>query len=173
MSKEQGLVFRGSPASTVGIEVEFQLVSPATLALTDGSDLMMEGIGDKIRLKHELMRSNLEINTDVCDSIAAAEQDLYHSFTLATEEARRNDILLCCAGTHPFSDWRDQTITDNPRYMSLIKELGMVGRRFNIFGLHVHVGVSDGEKCIYVMNRLLSYLPHLLAVSANSPVGGH
>ncbi len=169
MSKERGLVFRGSSDPTVGIEVEFQLVSPATLALTDGSDLMVNGVGDKIRLKHELMRSNLEINTDICGSIEAAEQDLYKSFTIAAQEARRHDILLCCAGTHPFSGWRDQTITDNPRYHSLIKERGMVGRRFNIFGLHVHVGVSDGEKCIYVMNRLLSYLPHLLALSANSP----
>ncbi|VAV83775.1 FIG074102: hypothetical protein [hydrothermal vent metagenome] len=169
MSKEQGLVFKGSPLPTVGIEVEFQLVSAGDMALTDGSDVMIEGVGDQVALKHELMRSNLEINTAVCDSIADAEQDLYRSFTAAQEEAGRREILLCCSGTHPFSRWRDQTITDNPRYLSLIEELGMVGRRFNIFGLHVHVGVSNGGKCIYIMNRLLSYLPHLLALSANSP----
>jgi len=169
MSKEQGLVFRGSPLPTVGIEVEFQLVSAGTMALTDASDILIKEVGGKVALKHELMRSNLEINTAVCDSIEAAEQDLYRSFTVASKAAGRREILLCCSGTHPFSRWRDQTITDNPRYLSLIKELGMVGRRFNIFGLHIHVGVSSGGKCIYVMNRLLSYLPHLLALSANSP----
>lgn len=169
MVKREGLVFKGSPEPTVGVEVEFQLVSADTLALTDAAELLIGGVGDKVALKHELMLSNLEINTSVCDSIADAEHDLYGSFMAVLEEARRREILLCCAGTHPFSRWRDQTITDDPRYKSLIGELGIVGRRFNIFGLHVHVGVSDGGKCIYVMNMLLNYLPYFLALSANSP----
>jgi carboxylate-amine ligase len=169
MDKKTGLIFKGSPVPTVGIEVEFQLVSAGDMALTDGSDILLKAVGDKVALKHELMQSNLEINTAVCDSIVEAEQDLYNSFSTVLDAARASEILLCCGGTHPFSLWRDQSITNDPRYLSLIEELGMVGRRFNIFGLHVHVGVSDGGKCIYIMNRLLSYLPHLLALSANSP----
>ncbi|MFQ5742706.1 MAG: YbdK family carboxylate-amine ligase [Acidobacteriota bacterium] len=42
-------------------------------------------------------------------------------------------------------------------------------RRLMIFGLHVHVGVSSGEKAIAISNSMTTFLPHLLALSASSP----
>ncbi|MDX8404898.1 MAG: YbdK family carboxylate-amine ligase, partial [Mariprofundus sp.] len=71
--------------------------------------------------------------------------------------------------THPLSHWRDQQVTHEDRYLRLLKRLQWMARRFNIFGMHVHVGMPDGDSCIHVMNQLLPVMPVFLAISANSP----
>lgn len=162
--------FNNSPGYTVGIEVETQLINRESLALTPTSTKIINGLeAYKGSIKHELMLSNLEINTDVCSTIEEAERDLLERFEVATAEASKYNTLLNCAGTHPFSHWRDQEISEDERYRRLSERLQIIARRFNIFGLHVHVGVNGGEKCIYILNRMLYYIPHLLALSVNSP----
>jgi carboxylate-amine ligase len=162
--------FIASSAHTIGIEMEVQLLDRETLSLTPASsDIIdaLKGLGGSV--KHELLMSNLEINTDICFSVKEAGRDLYKKFDLVSKEASKHNTLLCCAGTHPFSLWRNQIMTEDARYMRLLGNLQIIARRFNIFGLHVHVGVGGGERCIYIMNRMLFYLPHLLAISTNSP----
>ncbi len=162
--------FHNSEGFTVGIEIEIQLVDLNDFGLVSTSNEIIDAIkGLKGSIKHELMMSNLEINTKVCSSITEAEEDLRKKFDVVMSEAKRHNTILCCAGTHPFSSWKDQRITDNERYRYLLETLQIVARRFNIFGLHVHVGIDGGDRCIYIMNRMLYYLPHLLALSANSP----
>jgi len=162
--------FNQSEHHSVGIEIEVQLVDRATLGLTHTSTKIIENIiGFDKAVKHELMMSNLEINTKVCRDIAEAEEDLFNKFNVVASEAGRHNTLLMCAGGHPFSLCKDQQITKDRRYKRLMEKLQVVARRFNIFGLHIHVGIDSAEKCIYVMNRMNYYLPHLLAISANSP----
>ncbi|MEE9613953.1 MAG: glutamate--cysteine ligase [Thermodesulfobacteriota bacterium] len=162
--------FKKSEGVTLGIEAEIQLVHRDTLALMNNSTDIIDSLsGLDSSVKHELLMSNLEINTCICSSVAEAERDLREKFAVVSKAAEAYDTLLCCAGTHPFSRWRDQVVTEDERYMRLMERLKIITRRFNIFGLHVHVGLEGGEKCIYVMNRMLFYLPHLLALSANSP----
>jgi carboxylate-amine ligase len=140
------------------------------MALTPTSTKIIDGLKDyKGSIKHELMLSNLEINTKICSNINEAERDLTEKFNIAITEASKYNTLLCCAGTHPFSPWKDQQITEGKRYKRLLENLRIIARRFNIFGLHVHVGINGEERCIYILKRLLYYLPHLLALSANSP----
>ena len=165
-----GVEFKGSKSHTVGIELEIQLVGEDKYALVGTSSEIidsLDGLGNSV--KHELLKSCLEINTSVCETIGEAERDLYEKTAAAIGAAAKHDTRLCFGGTHPFSRWREQSLTDDPRYKRLLKMLQIVARRFNIFGLHVHVGVKEAEGCIYVLNRLLSYLPHLLALSVNSP----
>ena len=45
------------------------------------------------------------------------------------------------AGTHPFSHWQSQLITEHDRYKVLEEDLQDVVRSILIFGLHVHVGM--------------------------------
>lgn len=162
--------FQHSQHHSVGIEIEVQLVDRDTLDLTHTSTQIIQNIdGFDDAIKHELMMSNLEINTKVCRDIAEAEKDLFSKFNIVASEADRHNTLLMCAGGHPFSLCKDQQITEDERYNRLMDKLQVVARRFNIFGLHVHVGIGSAEKCIYVMNRMIYYLPHLLALSANSP----
>ncbi|MBE9535702.1 MAG: glutamate--cysteine ligase [Proteobacteria bacterium] len=162
--------FRHSEHHSVGIEIEVQLVDRESLDLTHTSAQIIENIdGFEDSIKHELMMSNLEINTKVCQNLAEAEKDLFNKFNVVASEADRHNTLLLCAGGHPFSLCKDQQITKDRRYKRLMEKLQVVARRFNIFGLHVHVGIGSAEKCIYVMNQMIYYLPHLLALSANSP----
>jgi carboxylate-amine ligase len=77
--------------------------------------------------------------------------------------------MLLASGTHPFSRWQDQEVSDDARYRRLIDRLCWTARRFNIFGIHVHIGMPDGDTCIATLNRLLPIMPVFLAISANSP----
>ncbi|MBV9083008.1 MAG: carboxylate-amine ligase, partial [Acidobacteriaceae bacterium] len=83
--------------------------------------------------------------------------------------AKQNNLRLAAAGTHPFADWRKQDIYPDTRYEIIVEDLKMVARANLIFGLHVHVGVEDREAAIHLMNAARYFLPHILALSTNSP----
>jgi carboxylate-amine ligase len=162
--------FNDSEDFTLGIELELQLVDAETLALVPNSSKIIDSLDSfQDSIKHELMMSNLEVVSKICGDIHEAEEDLRAKLKAVLRAASLNSTRIAMASTHPFSRWRDQERTDTDRYRGLLENLQMVGRRFNIFGLHVHVGVNGGEKAIYIMNKMLYYLPHLLAVSSNSP----
>ena len=77
--------------------------------------------------------------------------------------------MLVAGATHPFGDWRDQEIYPDPRYDKVVEDLQLVARANLIFGLHVHVGIEDREAAIRIMNSIRYFLPHILALSTNSP----
>jgi len=83
--------------------------------------------------------------------------------------ARKNGLRIAAGGTHPFAEWARQEIYPDPRYQTIVEDLKMVARANLIFGLHVHIGVEDRETAIQIMNGARYFLPHLLALSANSP----
>jgi len=164
------ITFKSSKEYTLGVEVELQLIDKESLALVPKSGQIIAGLENlKTFIKPELMLSNVEVNTSPCSTIEEVQKDLLTKFDLVCREALRHDTTLSLAGTHPFSSWREQDFVPDERYGRLLNKLALVARRFNIFGLHVHVGIDSGEKCISIMNLLLYYLPHLLALSANSP----
>jgi carboxylate-amine ligase len=77
--------------------------------------------------------------------------------------------VLVAGATHPFADWREQEIYPDPRYDKVVEDLQLVARSNLIFGLHVHVGIEDREAAIHIMNSMRYFLPHVLALSTNSP----
>jgi carboxylate-amine ligase len=85
------------------------------------------------------------------------------------ELAGRSGLKIASAGTHPFSHWRDQLITEGERYQEIVKDMQQLARANLIFGLHVHVGIADREIAIHVMNQARYFLPHIYALSTNSP----
>lgn len=161
--------FHGSPAPTLGVEVELQILDPQTCNLKQGSTQILDRVGDHPRIKQELTQSTIEVITGICDTVADSTADLRGSmqelYTLGDELG----MTFASAGTHPFGQWRDQRIFPNERYQALVDKIQWPARRLLIYGLHVHVGVGSGEKAIAVMNALTTYLPHLLALSASSP----
>ncbi len=162
--------FNSSDRATLGVEIELPLVDSAGLGLVNNSSNIIAAIGElSTAVKHELLSSTIEINSRKCDSVAEAETDIFTKLGRVIEVSESLGTRSFLTGTHPFSPWREQVVTDDPRYKRLVEKLQMVARRFNIFGLHIHVGVKGGENCIYIMNRMLTYLPHMLALSANSP----
>ena len=132
---------------------------------------MGEGHDDGVhpKAKAELLQSTIEIITGICQNVAEARADLAATLAEVTEYTARRDLLLMCAGTHPFSDPVHQEITPNDRYRRLVEEMQWPARQMQIFGIHVHVGVRSAEKAIAMVNALSAYIPHFLALSASSP----
>ena len=122
------------------------------------------------RVKPEMHQSVVEIGTGVCHNIQEAQDGAPQSRggRLSTL-ARQNGLRLAAGGTHPFAHWREQEIYPDDRYHTIVEDMKMVARANLIFGLHVHIGVEDRETAIQLMNGARYFLPHILALSANSP----
>ena len=156
---------------TVGIEEEFQLVDRQTYALRSHNSQMLKAgratLGDQI--KPEMLQSVVEVGTKACANIDEAGEQVRLLRSALSQIAERDGFAIAAAGTHPWSDWRDQEITDHERYRSLVQDMQDVVRALTIFGLHVHVGIDDRQRAVEIMNEARYFLPHLLALSTNSP----
>jgi len=156
---------------SLGIEEEFQLIDPRTRGLRSHVQPLIEkGEGIlKEQLKPELHQSVIEVGTNICRDIGEARREVVALRSELATLARKHGLTIAAAGTHPFSHWKDQKITASPRYKEIIDDLQQVARANLIFGLHVHVGIEDREVAIHVMNAARYFLPHIFALSTNSP----
>jgi len=156
---------------TLGIEEEFQIVDPTTRELRSHvSEVLEEGrmlLGEKV--KPEMIQSMIEVGTGVCKDISEARADITNLRRVTSELVRKRGLVIVAAGTHPFSDWQDQKIFENPRYESIVEENQIIARSLLTFGLHVHVGIPNPERAIQIMNAIRYLLPHVLALSTSSP----
>ena len=156
---------------TLGIEEEFQIVDPVTRELRSHvSEMLAEGkllLGEKV--KPEMIQSMIEVGTGVCKNIQEAREDITKLRCIISGLAKRKDLAIVAASTHPFSKWSEQEIFEHDRYKLLVDELQMVARSLLIFGLHVHVGIADRERQIHIMNAARYFLPHVLALTTSSP----
>lgn len=159
---------------TLGIEEEFQMVDRSTGRLSSHILTILEKgaalFGEKI--KAEMLQSTVEIVTDVCPNILAARLELRNLRAMLLRLVEQEGLALISAGTHPTGSWTEQLSMPNERYIELEEELQDIARSILIFGLHVHVGVESRDLAISLMNQLRSWLPHLLALSINSPFWG-
>jgi carboxylate-amine ligase len=114
-------------------------------------------------------QSVIEVGTRVCRNIYEAREDIYDLRRNMIRLAEENGLVLVAGATHPFADWSKQEIYPDPRYDKVVEDLQLVARSNLIFGLHVHVGIEDREAAIRIMNSLRYFLPHILALSTNSP----
>ena len=166
------ITFNGSPGPTVGAELELQIIDPGTKNLVSGAPQIIERSQDETHVKPELIQSTIEINTDVCQSVAEVGQELSACIRRLLAVCDELGYEVASAGTHPFAEWSEQQVTPKERYQMLMDRCQWPARRLMIFGLHVHVGVQSGEKAVAVFNALSGFLPHLLALSASSPFFG-
>jgi len=167
--------FNPSERSTLGIEMELEVVDRTSRELVSvASEVLAElssgpGEADHPKVKHELFECTLEVITGICDTVAEARADLEVTVNEVRAHTDPRGLALMCSGSHPFSDWRAQRISPDPRYHRLVEEMQWLARRMQIFGVHFHVGVRSQEKVIAIANGLTAYLPHFLALSASSP----
>jgi carboxylate-amine ligase len=159
------------PAFTLGVEEEFQIIDPQTRELRSHvQELLEEGRRVlKERVKPEMHQSVIELGTGICKDIQEVRRDVGEMRAEIIALAARTGMRVAAAGTHPFSNWADQKIFPDPRYDKVVEEMQLLARANLIFGLHVHVGISDRALAIQIMNEALYFLPHLLALSTNSP----
>lgn len=160
-----------APSLTLGIEEEFQLIDPESRDLKSHIMQILEEGKTVIaeRVKPEIHQSVAEVGTGICRTIQDADREVRELRRLLRDLATAKGLRIAAAGTHPFADWRNQLIFPNERYDSLVEEMQLVARANLIFGLHVHIGIEDRDLQIQIMNEFRYFLPHLLALSTNSP----
>jgi len=156
---------------TLGIEEEFAIIDPETRELRSHIQEILEGgkVMLKEQIKPEMHQSVVELGTEICQSVADARAHVIELRSRLAELAGRAELKIASVGTHPFSHWRDQLITQGERYQEIVKDMQQLARANLIFGLHVHVGIADREAAIHVMNQARYFLPHIYALSVNSP----
>jgi carboxylate-amine ligase len=160
------------PSFTIGIEEEYQTIDPKTRDLRSHIDMEIIAKGKTLlreAVKPEMHQSVIEVGTGVCKNIKEAKDEIKSIRRQVIRLARDNGLRLAAGGTHPFADWRQQEIYPDARYQEIVEDMKMVARANLIFGLHVHVGVEDRETAIHIMNAARYFLPHMLALSTNSP----
>ncbi len=159
------------PPFTLGIEEEFQVIDPETRQLRSHMHQIVEGGKTllKEQVKSEMHQSVVEVGTNICFNIKEAKEEVIYLRKMVAELAKQQGLVIAAAGTHPFSMWQDQLITDNPRYHEIVNEMQDAARSNLIFGLHVHVGIQNREQGIKLMNSARYFLPHIFALSTNSP----
>jgi carboxylate-amine ligase len=156
---------------TLGIEEEFQIIDPVTRELRSHIQQLLEG-GKMILKEHaksEMHQSMIELGSEICQDIAGARHQVIKLRSELATVAAAEGLKIASAGTHPFSHWKDQLITVHERYATIVKDMQQIARANLIFGLHVHVAIPDRETAILVMNQARYILPHIYALSVNSP----
>jgi carboxylate-amine ligase len=156
---------------TIGIEEEFQIVDPETRELRSHiQEILAQGkMILKEQIKPEMHQSVVELGTEICRDVADARRQVVRLRRELAMLAARDGLLVASAGTHPFSHWMDQLITSGERYATVVNDLQQIARANLIFGLHVHIGIPDREEAIQLMNQARYFLPHIYALSVNSP----
>jgi carboxylate-amine ligase len=156
---------------TLGIEEEFAIIDPETRELRSHIQEILESgkVILKEQIKPEMHQSVVELGTEICQSIVDARAHVIELRSRLAELAGRSGLKIASVGTHPFSHWRDQLITQGERYHEIVKDMQQLARANLIFGLHVHVGIPDRDVAIHVMNQARYFLPHIYALSVNSP----
>lgn len=162
---------RNADMFTIGVEEEFQIINPQTYALDAGVEHILprarEMLGDAVQ--YELILSQIEVATPICQTLTEVQTSLVHHRQALISAAEGVGKKIGAAGTHPFSPWYEQPITPKERYQYLVQDFQRLIKEQVIFGCHVHIGLSDGEIALDVMNRARLWLSPLLALSANSP----
>lgn len=158
----------GVREGTLGAEEELWLADPETMKLASGAQAILD-VEPAELFSGELIDCEIESNTGVHDEPSGVAGDLALRRRVLLGHARRLGRVLGTSGTHPIGDWREQEIIDKPHYQRLKKKLGWLIRRNNTFSLHVHYAIDGRDKAVYLFNRLREYVPHMLALSVNSP----
>jgi len=164
---------QSKPSFTLGIEEEYLLVDRDSRdAASDPPQEIFDECesraGDS-QVAHELLRSQIEVDTRVCHSVAEAREDLARLRRLASDVAASYGLAPIAASTHPFADWHMQQRTDRSRFQMIARDMRSLSRRNLVCGMHVHIGIEDDDLRVELMNQFTHYLPLLLALSTSSP----
>ena len=160
-----------TPSFNIGIEEEYQIIDPQTGELRAYITELLEAGKMTLheQVKAELHQSIVEVGTSICQTPAEVKKELIRLRKGVMELAALNGLKIAAAGSHPFSAWQDQPITQGERYLGVRHDMAMLAQQLLIFGTHVHIGIEDPEFLIDAMNVVRYMLPHVLALSTSSP----
>jgi carboxylate-amine ligase len=153
---------------TLGVEMEIQLLDNKTLRLTPQAPEVLRMLQQE-RLTKEMFRSTLELITGVCSNVHEVEKDLTETLQHVRQAGEELNLSFAGTGTHPLADYNNRILSPTPRYHELLDRNQWLIKRMAVYGLHVHLGMCDGDSCIRFNNYFLHFVPHMIALSASSP----
>ncbi|MBX7146348.1 MAG: YbdK family carboxylate-amine ligase [Alphaproteobacteria bacterium] len=168
-NKNDEIKFQTNGVLTLGVEIELQLIDKVTFNLASRAEELLKATQHLKKIKPEFYLSTIEINTDKCTTVQEIDQDLRTTLTALNPIADNLGITFSTTGSHPFAKYSDCIISPSERYLDLIDRNQWLTRRMTVYGLHVHLGMANGDDCIRYNNFLMYFLPHLLALSSSSP----
>lgn len=156
---------------TLGVEEEYMVIDPVSRELKSHDHKIVDLASQILKdcVKAEMHQAVVEVGTGICLNVQQAQEEIRMLRKTVSHVARSIGLKIGAAGTHPFSHWSTQLITPNPRYDEIVNEMQEAARSNLIFGLHVHVGIADKNTAIHIMNTVRYFLPHIYALSTNSP----
>ena len=163
--------FKHDNPFTIGIEEEYMLCHPETGDLINCANEIMDNIESdlKSRYSYELLLSEIEVNTSVCQTVSDAIEEIKYLRGNTKKIGESVGFRLGISGTHPTAICKNQTFVNNESYRWVSSQLGYYAKRNVTFANHVHVAVNDEECAIHVASSLRRWIAPLLAISTNSP----
>lgn len=166
------ITFRRSPRHTLGVEWEIALIDPDTRDLAHRAPEIISAareIDPDIHLDREFLVNTVELVTPVCATVPEAVAALERDLAVVRQAADQHGLRLWSSGSHPFSDFRANPVTDKDAYREIIERTRYWGSQMLIWGVHVHVGVSHEDRVWPLINAIMTTFPHFLALTASSP----
>lgn len=158
--------FRSSKPLTLGVELELQVIDPASGQLVDrGADLVQ----DLECLSAEITQAMVEYNSPVCETAAQLREVLCAARDDIAHAALNRGVAICGGGMHAFHRWPERQISEGERFQLIHERYAYLAQTFTVFGLHIHIGCRDGQDALYLTHALSRYVPHLIALAASSP----
>lgn len=164
--------FARSPEPTLGVEWEICVVDKETRDLVPRAPEIIDAISatnPNVHLEREFLQNTVELVTPVCKNTKEAVDKLAESLAVVRAEADARDLDLWASGGHPFSDFREQTLSPKISYKEMINRTQYWGQQMLLWGIHCHVGISHEDRVWPIINAVMTHYPHLLAISASSP----
>jgi len=160
------------PSFTLGVEEEYMVIDPQSRELKSHLEFELLSKGRAVleeQMKPEMHGSMLEIGTKICRNVEDLHEQLRKIRSIVRHLAGSNGLKIGAASTHPFSHWDKQEIHPDERYRGIVEDMQLLARALLIFGMHVHIGIENRETQIQIMNEMRYFLPHILALTVNSP----
>ena len=135
------------PNFTLGVVEEYLIIDPDTRVLRSHMSKIVDVAKSYLQeqVKAEMHQAVVEVGTNICNNVTEAKKEITYLRRQIVDLAAKQKLVVGASGTHPFSRWQDQEITDDARYHHIVNELQDAARSNLIFGMHCHVGIENKE----------------------------
>ena len=166
------LEFTQSPAFTMGVELELQILKSHDCNLArDAADLLarLGKVKHSGQVKPEITESMIELNSSIHERYTTLADELRTVRNVVARQAELLNLRIAGGGSHPFHQWSERRIYPTERFKHLLNLYGYLAKQFTVFGQHIHIGCSSGDDAVYLIHMLSRHIPHFIALSASSP----
>ncbi|MGH8753492.1 MAG: YbdK family carboxylate-amine ligase [Burkholderiales bacterium] len=166
------LEFTQSPAFTMGVELELQILKSHDCNLArDAADLLarLDKVKHPGQVKPEITESMIELNSSIHQRYTTLADELRTVRNVVARQAELLNLRIAGGGSHPFHQWSERRIYPTERFKHLLNLYGYLAKQFTVFGQHIHIGCSSGDDAVYLIHMLSRHIPHFIALSASSP----